>query len=214
MSAIVELVRIFANNVDFLNANTIISALMIIVCPITWNLVARAEFKTKFFTKLCDNNKILAADVFAHILIEMGVFRNYIYTRAVMHATNLESITEHDDLIVAAAWILGVVGFFIVSGAYWQLGIHGVYYGDYFGILMKERVVDFPYNILDNPMYLGSQMLFYSIAIRNKSPTGIVLSLLASFMYKVASWLEEPMTELIYSEENRRSIQEDEKKYE
>ena len=43
----------------------------------------------------------------------------------------------------------------------WQaLGVTGTYLGDYFGILMDKMVTGFPFNILDNPMYIGSTMCF------------------------------------------------------
>ncbi len=40
------------------------------------------------------------------------------------------------------------------------LGVTGTYLGDYFGILMDKMVTGFPFNILDNPMYIGSTMCF------------------------------------------------------
>jgi phosphatidylethanolamine N-methyltransferase len=56
------------------------------------------------------------------------------------------------------------------------LGVHGTYAGDYFGILMKERVTDFPFNVLDNPMYIGSTMCFLGTAVWYASPTGVLLT--------------------------------------
>jgi phosphatidylethanolamine/phosphatidyl-N-methylethanolamine N-methyltransferase len=194
--------------------NVILAALMIIICPITWNVVARIEFHTKFFTKACHNDKILAADVFAHLLIEMGVFRNYMYSRALGYVPSIDLPENIDMIVIVLSYILSVVGFIIVAGSYWQLGIHGVYYGDYFGILMKSRVVDFPYNVLDNPMYIGSQTLFFSVALRKKSITGMILVVLVILMYKVASILEMPMTSLIYSEENRKRVDEEDRQLE
>lgn len=34
----------------------------------------------------------------------------------------------------------------------WRLGVVGTYLGDYFGILMEERVTAFPFNVMDDPM--------------------------------------------------------------
>lgn len=189
-----------------LDVNVIITLIMIIILPLTWSGVGRLEFHTKYFTKICDNNKILAADIFAHLLIEMGVFRNYMFGRAVENSPVIELPAYIDIITLLISYILSFLGVLMVGGAYWQLGIHGVYYGDYFGILMKERVTAFPYNVFDNPMYQGSQTLFFSIALRKKSPTGMFLTFVVFCMYKVASYLEMPMTELIYSEENRAKV--------
>jgi len=37
--------------------------------------------------------------------------------------------------------------------------------GDYFGILMDERVTSFPFNVNENPMYNGTVMIFMGTAI-------------------------------------------------
>ena len=65
-----------------LNWEMIISIAMIIICPVTWNLVARYEFYTKNLSRFCGDNR-LAADIFAHCLIEMGIFRNYMFVRVI-----------------------------------------------------------------------------------------------------------------------------------
>jgi methylene-fatty-acyl-phospholipid synthase len=37
--------------------------------------------------------------------------------------------------------------------------------GDYCDILMDEKVTGFPFNVVDNPMYNGSTMVFLGIAL-------------------------------------------------
>lgn len=37
--------------------------------------------------------------------------------------------------------------------------------GDYFGILMDERVTSFPFNVNENPMYNGTVMIFLGTAL-------------------------------------------------
>src|SRR5581483_1386300 len=58
--------------------------------------------------------------------------------------------------------------------------------GDYFGILMDERVVTFPFNVLENPMYYGSSMVFLSTALWYASPVGILLTTWAFVLYLIA----------------------------
>ncbi len=181
-----------------------LSAFMIFICPITWNLVARFEFHTKYFSKLAGDNR-LAADIFAHILIEMGIFRNFIYHRVVKNQPQFD--IGYDELITIISYVMLAIGMILVFGAYYRLGIHGIYYADYFGILMKEKVSAFPYNVTDNPMYGGSTLIFLSGALYHKAYCGFGLSVLAFLMYIVASILENPMTELIYSEENIKAVQ-------
>ena len=208
---ILSFIEEFYDKLDICNLNTIIGILMIVICPITWNLVARYEFYTKKITKICGNNNLLAADIFAHILIEMGIFRNYMFTRTMNNTPHMEFFETTEMFITIISSILIACSVFIVAGSYWQLGIHGIYYADYFGILMDEKVTEFPYNILENPLYIGSQSLFFSLALYNRSPTGIFMFVVASIMYRVASFLENPMTDLIYSEENRMKVIEENK---
>jgi phosphatidylethanolamine N-methyltransferase len=196
----------FLKYIDIYEKTLIISIIMIMICPVTWNLIARWEFHTKFFTKIVGDNR-LAADIFAHILIEMGIFRNYIYTKAIEYQPAYPIDEEYKYLVSVLGYAIVLFGLIFVYLAYYRLGIHGIYYADYFGILFKEKVTAFPYNITDNPLYIGSTSLFLGLAILNYSPSGLLLTVLVWFMYKLASAMENPMTDLIYSDENIKAIQ-------
>lgn len=63
--------------------------------------------------------------------------------------------------------------------------------GDYFGILMKERVTGFPFNVCDNPMYVGSTCTFLATALWYKSPAGVLLTGVVYIVYKIALSFEE-----------------------
>jgi phosphatidylethanolamine/phosphatidyl-N-methylethanolamine N-methyltransferase len=67
-----------------------------------------------------------------------------------------------DTLIPAVLFILGQT--FVVTST-WALGITGTFLGDYFGILMDHRVEGFPFNVLRDPMYVGSTMCFTATAL-------------------------------------------------
>ncbi|KAJ1096642.1 hypothetical protein NDU88_001777, partial [Pleurodeles waltl] len=59
---------------------------------------------------------------------------------------------------------IGLGGLFVVS-SFFALGFVGTYLGDYFGILMEEKVTSFPFNIMNDPMYWGSTMNFLGWAL-------------------------------------------------
>jgi len=82
----------------------------------------------------------------------------------------------------------------------WALGVLGTYNGDYFRILMEERITQFPFSVVSNPMYLGSTLLFVAHAIWHHSPTGLLLSAWVYFMYRVGLLFEEPFTGYIYAQ--------------
>lgn len=179
----------------------LLSIAMIIICPVTWNLVARYEFYTKKLSNFCGDNR-LAADIFAHCLIEMGIFRNYLFVRVIKNQIKTEYFDDHFIILEIIGYLILVCGFHLTIFAYYRLGIHGIYYGDYFGILCKEMVTAFPYNVFENPLYVGSTMSFFGLSVLFKSPAGIFLTAVAWIMYRFASVLENPMTPLIYSPEN------------
>ena len=65
-------------------------------------------------------------------------------------------------LIVFALLVVGQL--FVVTST-WVLGITGTFLGDYFGILMDNRVEGFPFNVTKDPMYVGSTLSFAATAI-------------------------------------------------
>src|SRR6266702_647175 len=67
-----------------------------------------------------------------------------------------------DVLVPMALFVAGQT--FVVSST-WALGVTGTFLGDYFGILMDHRVEGFPFNVLRDPMYVGSTMCFAATAL-------------------------------------------------
>ena len=61
--------------------------------------------------------------------------------------------------------MLFAVGQTFVITSTWALGVTGTFLGDYFGILMDHRVEGFPFNVLRDPMYVGSTMCFAATAL-------------------------------------------------
>lgn len=87
----------------------------------------------------------------------------------------------------------------LVLSSMYKLGITGTYLGDYFGILMDDRVTGFPFNVSNNPMYQGSTLSFLGMALYKGKPAGLVVSAVVYFMYKIALRWEEPFTAMIYA---------------
>ncbi|ANB14563.1 bifunctional phosphatidyl-N-methylethanolamine N-methyltransferase/phosphatidyl-N-dimethylethanolamine N-methyltransferase [Sugiyamaella lignohabitans] len=85
----------------------------------------------------------------------------------------------------------------------WALGVTGTYLGDYFGILMDERVTGFPFNVTDNPMYYGSFLSFLGTGLWFAKPAGIAVSGFVLVMYLIALRFEEPFTAEIYAKRER-----------
>jgi len=81
---------------------------------------------------------------------------------------------------------LFLTGQLFVLSSTWALGITGTFLGDYFGILMDHRVEGFPFNVLRDPMYVGSTMCFTATALWRESPAGLMITLYVYVVYIIA----------------------------
>ncbi|XP_013392532.1 phosphatidylethanolamine N-methyltransferase-like [Lingula anatina] len=91
----------------------------------------------------------------------------------------------------------------LVLTSFFTLGVTGTFLGDYFGILLDEKVTSFPFNIMDNPMYWGSTMNFFGVALIQASHAGLLLTLWVAVSYKIVIMFEGPFTEAIYSKKTK-----------
>ena len=74
--------------------------------------------------------------------------------------TSSKFLTSLNPALEYVGLALVALGTTFVLSSFYKLGIVGTYLGDYFGFLMKERVESFPFNVVDDPMYVGSTMIF------------------------------------------------------
>ena len=95
--------------------------------------------------------------------------------------------------------LIGLGQLFVIT-SFLQLGITGTFLGDYCGIFMNARVESFPFNVLDNPMYVGSTMSFLGTSILYRSPAGIAVAVHVFVVYQLALIFEEAYTTKIYRE--------------
>jgi hypothetical protein len=101
----------------------------------------------------------VCSDVFflsTRSLTTYNVVNRYHY--ALLQQPWLPAIGEPYDTLIPV--VLFVVGQTLVLTSTMALGITGTFLGDYFGILMDRKVESFPFNILRDPMYVGSTMCF------------------------------------------------------
>ncbi|KAI3365453.1 hypothetical protein L3Q82_010531, partial [Scortum barcoo] len=72
-------------------------------------------------------------------------------------------VMDRDDIFYAGVALM-VLGTVLVVSSFLALGFTGTFLGDYFGILMDEKVTVFPFNIIENPMYWGSTANYLGLA--------------------------------------------------
>uniref|UniRef100_A0A1A8CDB5 Phosphatidylethanolamine N-methyltransferase n=2 Tax=Nothobranchius kadleci TaxID=1051664 RepID=A0A1A8CDB5_NOTKA len=195
------LMREFQRHVNVLDPGFCVAALAIVFNPLFWNVVARWEHRTRGLSRLF-GGPYVACYSLGFVIILLNVFRSHSMT-VVMKTQARWSVMERADVFYAGIALI-VLGTVLVVSSFLALGFTGTFLGDYFGILMDEKVTGFPFNITDNPMYWGSTANYLGLAFIGASPVGLVLTSMVATAYKVAINYEGPFTVQIYQQRNQR----------
>ncbi|CAO0791970.1 unnamed protein product [Mucor circinelloides] len=189
--------------IDFSKTSLYLAIAHILFNPIFWNTVARAEYRSKVLTKLAGGNAYRGTYGLAVTIFTLGLTRDYLYHQALADQPTHPFFDQYT--IQISAVLLFLTGNVLVLSSMWALGVTGTYLGDYFGILMKERVTGFPFNVCDNPMYIGSTCTFMATALWYQSPAGVFLTAIVYVVYKIALTFEEPFTGMIYANKDKKN---------
>ncbi|XP_035255075.1 phosphatidylethanolamine N-methyltransferase isoform X1 [Anguilla anguilla] len=181
--------------VDPLDARFCVAVVAILFNPFFWNVVARWEHRTRGLTRLF-GGPYLACYSLGFLIILLNVYRSHSITVA-MRARGRWEVLDSAGAFYAGAGLMAS-GSALVLSSFLALGFTGTFLGDYFGILMDQKVTGFPFSLMDNPMYWGSTANYLGLALMNASPVGIVLSAVVGVSYQVAIKYEGPFTEQIY----------------
>lgn len=162
-----------------------------------------AEYRNKTITKTL-GSPYLGCYALAVVIFSLGIFRDLVYVpqtrndrsdsrtaadsaryeRALRAQPHLAILSQPP--VQALAYALIALGQLFVITSIYALGITGTYLGDYFGILMKARVTGFPFNVLNDPMYVGSTLAFVGTALLYRSVAGLGISALVWVVYSIA----------------------------
>ncbi|KIK43712.1 hypothetical protein CY34DRAFT_803553 [Suillus luteus UH-Slu-Lm8-n1] len=174
-----------------------VSLLSIAFNPTAWNIVARNEYRNKTITRMFGGNARYGCYFLAIMIFSFGVLRDHLYQRALSDQPRVSMLSApYDTLVPIALFAIGQL--FVVTSTL-ALGITGTFLGDYFGILMDHRVQGFPFNVLRDPMYVGSTMCFVATALWYERPAGLLVTLYVYIVYLIALRFEGPFTDMIYS---------------
>ncbi|OAQ29638.1 phospholipid methyltransferase [Linnemannia elongata AG-77] len=186
-----------------------ISVFSIAFNPFFWNVVARREYKTKVITKFFKGNRYSGCYALAAVIQTLGAIRFLTFEKAMLHQPKAECFQMLFTQV--AAYVFFVVGFTLVMASFSPSESPGHslvktktrstpmrMLGDYFGILMDARVISFPFNVNDDPMYNGTALMSLGTALWSSSPAGIYLSGFVHLVYRIALAFEGPFTSEIY----------------
>ncbi|KAJ7873307.1 phospholipid methyltransferase-domain-containing protein [Mycena olivaceomarginata] len=159
--------------------------------PLAWNLIGRNEYKNHTLTNLIGAR--ISSTILGTAIFLAGLLRDVLY-RIALH--DQPQFPLPYALQTVLAWIIFGIGNFLVAVSYFRLGFYGTFCGDYFV---------FPYNIMDNPMYVGAKLCFVGAAFWYERPAGLLVSLYVHLVYSTALHFEGPFTDMIYKNRGRQS---------
>ncbi|KAL7870137.1 hypothetical protein AOLI_G00141250 [Acnodon oligacanthus] len=197
MSALSELVK----HIDVMQPRFCVAVIAIIFNPFFWNVVARWEHRTRGLTRLF-GSPYVACYCLGTLILLLNVYRSHSITVAMKGQPRLE-LMDSVQVYYAGAALLAMGSLFVIS-SFLALGFTGTFLGDYFGILMEQKVTGFPFNVMENPMYWGSTANYLGLALMNASPVGVLLTAVVALSYRVAISYEGPFTEEIYRQRSQR----------
>lgn len=185
-----------------------IAAVGVASSPLIWNILARDEYRHKTLTKLF-NGKYNGCYALAAWIFLSSLGKDALVMRAIKE--NPLPVLSSDASTIRTLDLVGKVaaaaGQTLVLSSFYRLGITGTYLGDYFGILMQQRVTAFPFNWFENPMYLGSTLTFLGFALSRNSVVGVGLAAWVYAVYEVATrYFENPFTSMIYAERDKEAL--------
>lgn len=195
------LLEAFLKHIHVYDSRLCIAVIAILFNPLFWNVVARWEHRTRRLSGLF-GSPYLACCCLGFVIILLNIYRSHSMTVA-MKAQARWEVMERMEVFYAGIALM-VFGTLLVVSSFLALGFTGTFLGDYFGILMDEKVTGFPFNITENPMYWGSTANYLGLALIGASPVGLVLTAIVAVAYKVAISFEGPFTEQIYRERSLR----------
>ncbi|OJT06027.1 Phosphatidyl-N-methylethanolamine N-methyltransferase [Trametes pubescens] len=149
--------------IDLSKPSLIACVVSIAFNPTAWNIVARNEYRNKTITRIFGGNARYGCYFLALCIFSAGMLRDSLYHRALLEQPQAKLLPAPLDTLVPAV-LFGLGQIFVVTST-WALGVTGTFLGDYFGILMDHRVEGFPFNVLRDPMYVGSTMSFAATAL-------------------------------------------------
>ncbi|KAL0571509.1 Phosphatidyl-N-methylethanolamine N-methyltransferase [Marasmius crinis-equi] len=152
--------------------------------PLAWNIVARNEYRNKTITRIFGGNGRYGCYFLAIMIFSFGILRDSLCRRALQEQPQVTLLPEPYATYIPYA-LIGLGQLFVITST-WALGITGTFLGDYFGILMDHRVEGFPFNVLRDPMYVGSTMSFLGGAFLLNRPTGLLVTLYVYIVYMIA----------------------------
>lgn len=185
---------------ELLSLRVLLACLAVMLNPLVWNLAARLEYTTHAISRTFGGPR---RGIITVALAILGM--NYL--RTCLFNSVMEELSTWDllrgDVATAVGYTFVVLGAVLVLTSSWQLGFFCTFLGDYFGILLDNKVTEFPFNIVEDPMYWGSFMIHVGASLERASFVGFLLTGCIGLSYIIAAQFEGPFTAMIYAKRDK-----------
>ena len=173
---------------------------IVMLNPLFWNVVIRLEYYTHFLTRTLGDPKRSVA-ILAAMIVSFNYVRTSLFHKVMDEHTVCESL--QNDYFEAIGYLIILIGATLVISSSYRLGFYCCFMGDYFGIFLNSRVTGFPFNVVSDPMYVGSTLVYLGMALQHASFIGVMLTTSIGLSYALASLFEGPFTAKIYANKKR-----------
>ena len=179
-----------------------LTIITILLSPAVWNILGYIEYTNKTISRLF---KSRLYGVYFVVIISQIIsrIRDILVVLTAYQTRNQFPMPDELSTVVG---VLGLtIGSILVLSSSHKLGIVNTYHGDHFGFYLEEKITSFPFNILNDPMYVGSSMIMVAIGFAFKSYVGVGLGVFAFAVYQgYIKGYEEGFTDFIYKEKADR----------
>ena len=187
---------------DFVhNKKALAICFLVMINPLLWNIVCRLEYRTHAISNVLGGPK-RGCTALAVCILSLNCLRTSLFHVAVDEYGVWRPLDN--GLMHALGYLIVGVGALLVISSAWRLGFFVSFMGDYFGIMCQNKVTGFPFNVVSDPMYVGSALVYLGLALRHASVVGLVLTTCIAVSYAVAIRFEGPFTSKIYEVEAKK----------
>jgi phosphatidylethanolamine N-methyltransferase len=167
------------------------------LCFLSWIILPELQFRYKLLSKLTAGDQGIACDFLAYFLIYTGTLRNKAINDAIASSGSL-NYGIFEIPVLAISYIMFLFGLMLVAMSFYRLGMRGMYFGDHFGFLFKEKITQFPYNYFPNAQYVGTTSSLIGYSLAQHSLVGILIAFIIYILYEILNIVEFRKLKIFY----------------
>ncbi|CAH1800200.1 unnamed protein product [Owenia fusiformis] len=196
-----DMMEALTNLIEWNDTNLWIVLFIMPFNPFSWVVVGRWEYHTRSLTKFF-GSKWIACYLNGAVILVLDCYRDMKIHELLADQPKWSPLQNEFSLYIG--YVIIAIGLVFTLSGWYQLGYTGVLQGDYFGIHKEERITAFPFNVLNDPLYVSFDIMALGLAFTNASFLGLLLAVYQTIIMHVTCLAENPFTTMIYVEKAKR----------